>query len=167
MQINTYLREAGKPLAGMRTVVRDDETLWELLETPLMLSIVALAYQGRSAAEVRATGSLEQRRTHLFENYTRRMFERRSEVTSYTPEQTLQWLTWLARSLMHHNLSVFYVEWMQPDWLSKRAQRWIVTTVPIMSSGLIVGLVIELIRRLILGLPAKLASGWTSGWSSG
>ena len=37
----------------MRTALRDDETLWELLETPLMLSIVALAYQGRSAAEVR------------------------------------------------------------------------------------------------------------------
>ena len=53
-----YLKEAGKPLAGVRTVLRDDETLWELLETPLMLSIVALAYQGRSAAEVRATSVL-------------------------------------------------------------------------------------------------------------
>ena len=143
-QISTYLKQAGKSLAGVRTVLRDDETLWELLETPLMLSIVALAYQGRSAAEVRATGSLEQRRTHLFENYTRRMFERRSKVTAYTPEQTIRWLTWLARSLMHNNLSIFYVEWMQPDWLPSRAQRWIVAMVPIMFSGLVFGLVVML-----------------------
>ena len=105
-QVGTYLKQAGKPLAGVRTALRDDETLWELLETPLMLSIVALAYRGRSAAEVRATGSLEQRRAHVFENYTRRMFERRTEVTEYTREQTIRWLAWLARSLMHNNLSV-------------------------------------------------------------
>lgn len=48
VQIRSYLEQAGKPLAGVRTVLRDDETLWDLLETPLMLSIVALAYRGGS-----------------------------------------------------------------------------------------------------------------------
>jgi hypothetical protein len=152
VQVSSYLKQAGKSLAGVRTVLRDDETLWELLETPLMLSIVAMAYQGRSAAEVRATGSLEQRRTHLFENYTERMFERRTKVTAYTREQTLRWLTWLARSLMHHNLSIFYVEWMKPDWLPSRAQRWIVAMVPVMSSGLVYGLLGGLVLELVFGL---------------
>jgi GTPase SAR1 family protein len=89
-QVSTYLKQAGKPLAGVRTVLRDDETLWELLDTPLMLSIVTLAYRERSAAEVRATGSLEERRSHLFANYTDRMFERplrRPPSTEYREHQ--------------------------------------------------------------------------------
>src|SRR4051794_3439679 len=117
-QVSTYLEEAGEPLDGLRTALQDDETLWELLDTPLMLSIVALAYRGRSAVEVRATGSLEERRAHLFANYSKRMFKRplRSPPsTEYTREQTIRWVAWLAQSLMHNNLSVFYVEWMQPD----------------------------------------------------
>src|SRR4051812_46680723 len=105
-----------------------------------MLSIVTLAYGGRSAAEVRATGSLEERRAHLFAAYTTAMFKRRTKVTEYTREQTIRWLAWLARSLMHSNLSVFYVEWMQPDWLPSRVQRWVVAMMPIVFSGLIGGL---------------------------
>jgi eukaryotic-like serine/threonine-protein kinase len=109
-QVDAFLKQAGTALAGLRTALRNDETLRELLETPLMLSIVALAYRGQSVAEVRATGSLEQRRAHVFENYTRRMFERRTAVTGYTREQTIRWLAWLAQTLMSKNLVVFYLE---------------------------------------------------------
>jgi NACHT domain len=70
-QITSYLSQAGESLAGLRAVLRDDEVLWELLETPLVLSIVALTYQGRPAEDIHSTGSLEQRRIHLFETYTK------------------------------------------------------------------------------------------------
>jgi predicted NACHT family NTPase len=151
-QVSTYLKQAGKLLAGVQTALRDDETLWELLDTPLMLSIVALAYRGRSAAEVRATGSLEERRAHLFTAYTKVMFERRTKITEYTQRQTIRWLAWLAQSLMHTNLSIFYVEWMQPNWLSSRAQRWVVAMMPIIFSGL---------------FSTGRSSGWSSFCSSG
>ena len=65
------------------------------------------------------------------------MFERRSKVTAYPREQTIHWLTWLARSLMCNNRSEFFVEWMQPDWLPSPAQRWIVAMVPVMFSVLV------------------------------
>ena len=51
-QVQNYVEQAGAALAGLRTVLQDDETLWELLNTPLMLSIAALAYQGRPADEI-------------------------------------------------------------------------------------------------------------------
>jgi predicted NACHT family NTPase len=151
-QVSTYLKQAGKLLAGVQTALRDDETLWELLDTPLMLSIVALAYRGRSAAEVRATGSLEERRAHLFTAYTKVMFERRTKITEYTQRQTIRWLAWLAQSLMHTNLSIFYVEWMQPNWLSSRAQRWVVAMMPIIFSGLFFGLIGGLVGGLFFRL---------------
>ncbi len=64
---------------------------------------------------------------------------------------------------MHHNLSVFYVEWMQPDWLPSRAHRLILVMVSFVISGLVtgglcVGLVVVL-ESVIAGLipgPARL-----------
>jgi hypothetical protein len=143
-QISAYLEQAGEPLAGVRAVLRDDETLWELLKTPLMLSVVALAYQGQSEAEVRAPGPLEERRAHLFAAYTRAMFERRTKPIKYTREQTIRWLGWLARSLMHTDQSDFYVEWLQPDWLPSHAQQRIMTVVLILFSALVFGFVFGL-----------------------
>ena len=141
-QVSTYLKQAGKPLAGVRTALRDDETLWELLDTPLMLSIVALAYQravGGGGAGDRIAGGAA---GHCFTNYTERMFERRTKVTEYTREQTIHWLAWLARSLMHNNLSIFYVEWMQPDWLPSRAQQRIVA-IGAIAGGVLGGLALD------------------------
>jgi predicted NACHT family NTPase len=56
-QVNTYLEQVGEPLAGVQMALRDDETLWELLDTPLMLSIVALAYRGVRPATLVAVGA--------------------------------------------------------------------------------------------------------------
>jgi hypothetical protein len=127
-QVDQYLRQAGKPLAGVRAALRDDPTLWELLDSPLLLSIVTLAYKGKSAAALRATGSPEERRARLLAAYTDEMFKRRTEDAPYDQQQTLRWLAWLARSMVQHDQTVFQLEWMQPDWLPKRRHRWLVTS---------------------------------------
>ena len=98
-QVQNYVDQAGASLAGLRTVLQDDESLWELLNTPLMLSIAALAYQGRSADEIRSSGTVEEHHTQLFAAYTDAMFHRRAKATPYTREQTERWLTWLARAM--------------------------------------------------------------------
>jgi hypothetical protein len=82
------------------------------------------------AAAVRAMGSAEERRRHLFAGYVDRMLQRRVRSGSSTPPaQTLRWLGWLARSMRDRSQSVFYLEQLQPDWLPGR-QRWLVTTGP-------------------------------------
>jgi hypothetical protein len=45
-QIDAYLERAGEKLAGVRVALRNDAELGEMLNTPLMLSIVTLAYAG-------------------------------------------------------------------------------------------------------------------------
>jgi DNA polymerase III delta prime subunit len=138
-QVNQYLRQAGKPLAGVRAALRDDPTLWELLDSPLLLSIVTLAYKARSAAALRASGSPEQRRARLFAAYTDEMFRRRAEDAPYARRQTLRWLGWLARSMAQHNQTVFQLEWMQPDWLP-RGLRWLVTAGVAITMGFLAAL---------------------------
>jgi hypothetical protein len=140
-QVTTYLKKAGRPLAGVRAALREDPQLWELLESPLLLSIVTLTYQGMPAAAVRAMGSAEDRRRHLFAGYVDRMLQRRARSRSPTPPaQTLRWLGWLARSMRDRSQSVFYLEQLQPDWLPGR-QRWLVTTGPALALGIATALI--------------------------
>jgi hypothetical protein len=162
-QVDHYLEQAGEPLTGVRVTLCRDPTLWELLETPLMLSIVALAYQGRSAVEVSATGALEERRAHLFAAYTDAMFKRRGKATPYTHQQTVRWLVWLAGAMARHNQSVFYLEWMQPNWLSTRAQQKVVNLGAVIPSVLVMGLVSGLVFGLVSGLVIGLVGGLLDG----
>jgi hypothetical protein len=53
----------------VRAALRDDPTLWELLDNPLLLSVVALAYKDTSAAKLRASGTPAERRRQLFDDY--------------------------------------------------------------------------------------------------
>jgi len=48
-QIDEYLRSAGQQLEAVRQVLSEDPEFREMVKTPLMLSIVALAYQGEAS----------------------------------------------------------------------------------------------------------------------
>ena len=126
-QVARYLRDAGRPLAGVRAALRDDATLWELLSTPLLLSIMALTYGYKSAAEVRRLGAPEERRDRLFRAYTHSMFERRGKDSRYRRRESVRWLKWLGRTLSRNQQTLLRLEWMQPDWLTGPKQRWAVT----------------------------------------
>ena len=96
--IDWYLEDVGTPLAGLKTVLNQDKELEEFAQTPLILNVMSWAYHGYSAAEVlNQLGSAEQRRQRLFDTYVKRMFDRKDLAKVYSPQQTQQWLTWLAQ----------------------------------------------------------------------
>src|SRR5207245_1697765 len=110
-------------LTGVRAVLRDDEQLWELLTTPLFLRIVALAYQGKPAALVRASGTLEERRRRVLADYVEAMLNRPRASSWWLPYprgQIVSWLAWLAKAMQANAQTVFYLDWIQPDWLPSR-----------------------------------------------
>jgi NACHT domain/TIR domain len=152
-QVTAYLKEAGRPMAGVRAALREDPPLWELLESPLLLGIVTLTYQGMPASAVRAMGSAEDRRRHLFAGYVSRMLGRRVRAgSSSSPAETLRWLGWLARSMRDRSQSVFYVEQLQPDWLPGR-QRWLVIAGP----ALVLGIATIVIASLLVSYGSLVA----------
>ena len=157
-QITSYLHQLGPALAGLRATLHKDKSLWELLETPLLLSIVTLVYQGRASAEVPSSGTLSERRTHLFAAYVQRMLERRSADPHYPSARTLHYLAWLARGMVEHSQTVFYIEQLQPDWLPRR-QRWAPTWGIAALVGLVFGLVVVLVFGLVFGLVVGLVFG--------
>ena len=158
-QVDACLQQAGQPLAAVRAALQDDEIMWELLETPLMLNIVSLAYQGRSVQVARAEGDIDARRTQIFQAYVDAMFARRGKPTRYTKAQTLRWLTWLADTMKQHDISLFYLERMQPTWLTSRTQQEMYSVVTVMIIGLLFGLLMGLVGTLFEGLTFGLLFG--------
>jgi GTPase SAR1 family protein len=166
-QVQQYIEQAGAALAGLRTVLHNDTTLRELLDTPLMLSVVVLAYRGYAAEEIHAAGTVEEHRRHIFAAYTDAMFKRGAPTTIYTREQTEHWLTCLAKAMKDHSQTIFYLEWMRPDWLPGQGQQQQVKLLRSVMIGHLVGLSVGLGFGLSQGLYNGLSQGVVSGLVSG
>jgi TIR domain/NACHT domain len=110
-QIDEYLSFAGGKLETVREVIRTDPVLQEMVQTPLMLSIVALTYQEESIEPLLTEDSLEMQRRLIFAAYVQRMLKRRGSPP-YPSQQIIGWLQWLARLAKSHNKTQFTVEWI-------------------------------------------------------
>lgn len=124
-QIEAYLISGGEPFAALRHALQADSTLQELASRPLTLSILAQTYQDKAIDVHSASLSLEARRREVFATYIRRMLSHQKRPGHYTAKQTQYWLTWLAKQLVEQQQTEFYIERMQPCWLSSpQAFRW-------------------------------------------
>jgi hypothetical protein len=176
-QVDDYLDRIGQELASLRAAMKDDPTLYELAQTPLMLSIMTLAYRGMLVHDLQPLETIDARRKHIFDNYVERMFKPRTQRTlpdyhetgsthdrkrdgkRFSKEKTIHWLSWLAQRMSQHGQTIFLIEWMQPDWLPTQAQWRIVTLGVAVVIGLILGMFFGSIAGLILGLLAGLFFG--------
>ena len=124
-QIETYLSRLGSRLDALRAALNKDDVLRDLAKSPLMLSVMTLAYQGPSVGDLGETiETPEARRKQIFATYVARMFARRGRAagSAYAQEQTYSWLSWLAQNMQRHGQSIFLIEQMQPSWLDNIRQ---------------------------------------------
>jgi hypothetical protein len=129
-QIATYLAAAGPALSGVATVLAEDEELRILAQTPLMLSIISLAFYDAAPSEIAsASEGLVARRHQLFGRYVDRMFEQRKSIIA-DEGATRQRLEWLAYNLQERSETVFRIEGLQPTWLWKLRQLWAYAVIP-------------------------------------
>lgn len=182
-QVNRYLDMAGEQLGAVKTLLTEDTALQELAKSPLMLSIITLAYQGKKVEELYQTGSVEERRKHLFDAYIERLFERKKARRQYSEDQMRYWLTWLAQQMSQTSQTVFLIEQIQSTWLPKDSQRLIYSVGVSLTVGLTAaifhvgplssvfeggkGLVEGLMGGVIAGLLYGLLGGVISRWLSG
>ena len=92
-----YFAAVGPELAGARAAIEQDGDLWALVDSPLMLNVMALAYQGRDAEDIVA-GDVADNRRELFDTYVCEVLARqRSATRQYGSRMTLRSLWCLAR----------------------------------------------------------------------
>jgi len=141
-QIDAYVEQAGAELAGLRSALPQDCSLKELARSPLMLNLMCISYRGYQVGSLAGGESREGRTEHLFKTYIDLMFKKRGTTElAYPREQTLSWLSWIARRLSERNQALFLIENLQPSWLSNSAQRWAYLAGLSLVMGLLLGAV--------------------------
>ena len=140
-QINSYLKEEGNALSGIRSLLRKDGDLRALVRTPLMLHVVTLAYRGVSVQALHKMGNREEQQRQIFEQYIQQRLQ--DQQATGTKQQTLHYLVFLARQMRIHNQSVFYLEHVQPDWLEAKRERCWYEFLAGKSAGIIVGVLLS------------------------
>jgi DNA polymerase III delta prime subunit len=150
-QIDQYFEQAGKQLESLKEVLRQDAELQGLATSPLMLSIMSLAYQGSKLPDIIKGGTPEDYRQRLFDTYINRMFQRRGTTQLYCRQKTQHWLIWLSQRMNNAAQTVFLIERLQPSWLLTRGQHIRYRLFSGLVNGLLFGLIYELIVGLTLG----------------
>lgn len=146
-QVNTYLSCIGKDADGLRYLLATEPEFASLAHNPLMLNIATLAFQGKRVVNLPSPGnfpspdnfpasaSREQLYQIVFCDYVKQMLERRGKSRSWTKEQFLHWLVFVAKQLHHRQQTVFMVEDLQPDWLPEKVSSQKSEADPLLNSG--------------------------------
>ncbi|HET7463529.1 MAG TPA: NACHT domain-containing protein [Longimicrobium sp.] len=153
-QIEEYLGHAGERLAALRDGLRADPEWLHLATSPLMLSIMSLAYLDAPAGVVAAAseGSPEARRDRIFDLYVDRVFARRGRRDgAYDADGLEAWLSRLAATMVRQGQTVFRMGQVQPGWLDGWGQRLVYALATRSAVGLLAG--------VILGISADLING--------
>ncbi|GJM40849.1 MAG: hypothetical protein DHS20C20_11310 [Ardenticatenaceae bacterium] len=168
-QVDDYFQRPELALEAVYKLWQTDEALQKLAQTPLFLSVITLAYRGLTQTALAQLETEADRRNHLYLHYVVMMFERRPLLQShpYNKDQALTWMINLADGMKQHTQTIFYIERLQPSWLTTNAlyrrHTWLFPVVGGIIFGLIGGLTYGLMVGLILGLIAGLIAGPSSG----
>jgi DNA polymerase III delta prime subunit len=149
-QIRSYVETSSHP--ELWNHIQTDAELVELARSPLLLSMLTLAYETRSIQEWQNFPLTQERHQYLFDAYIERMLSRESKRPEYTKEKTLHWLTWLAQRLKEQAQTDFAIEKLQPTWLQSLAQNRIYRIAVVLFVALVFGMFQWLIN-LTLVLP--------------
>ncbi|MFK4043301.1 NACHT domain-containing protein [Nonomuraea wenchangensis] len=106
-QTQRFLQDAGPGLDGLRAALAADPDLWQLASSPLLLSIMALAY--RDGPESPPPARQEGLRRRLYAQYVRTMLRWRKN-RHYPPEKARHYLHLLADRLRSDRQTVFSLE---------------------------------------------------------
>jgi TIR domain len=120
--------------------LQTDAELLELARSPLLLNMLAIAYETRSVQEWENFRLKNERHQYLFDAYIEHMLSRHIERKEYTKERTLHWLTWLAQRLKEHAQTDFVIEKLQPTWLPSLTQKWMYRVAVVLFVALVFGL---------------------------
>lgn len=156
-QIQSYLARLQR--SDLWQYLQQDESLLELLRTPLLLSMTVLSSSELVLEQWQQTTSTQRRLEWLLDAYVQTMLHRPLKSGAYqthkppTARQTRQWLIVLATQLHQESQTEFLLEKMQPRiWLWTARQKW---TYRLMV-GLIFGLMVGLIGGLKVDIETRI-----------
>jgi DNA polymerase III delta prime subunit len=175
-QIKDYIERS--PAEILWDILQADSDLMELARIPFFLTIMVVAYEQLSLNESHGFQTSKERQDYLLRQYLQKMLNPRKLRYTYQeklrrdkknqskwqaylkyakdPRQTYLWLGWLARNLQKSNQAEFFLEDLQPSWLT--TGRWFYKIIPGFS-WIILMLLIGFISGLLMA-SIKCISLW-------
>ena len=150
-EVESYLDKHGPKVRRVRQALRDDPQLWDLMDTPLMLTVLFLA----SEVEGKEARSEPDPRRRLYLRFVRKMFGG-PRPRRFGEEKALRWLGWLAAQLVNRDQIAFALEDLDLEWLPSRRARRAASVIFRLVFGLVLGLGGGLFVGLVVGLDAIL-----------
>jgi hypothetical protein len=147
-QIDLYFEQAGDRLSALKAVLPQDEELQELAKSPLMLSVMSLAYQDFTPEQLTVGGKIEDYRQRLFATYIDRMFQRRGTTQQYSRKDSQRWLIWLAQGMKFAAQTEFLIEGLQPSWLISKKQLFLYYVNPSLTNKIITKILLKKISTV-------------------
>ncbi len=147
----------GPELVTLHRTFVESASVRELATTPLMLSVLILAYHGTTIGDLpQEQAALEER---IWTDYVERMVRQKGadrKTRTRLPEkryllaQTRSFLSWLAQQMRIHNQALFYGEYLQESWLPATQQRtakwlarWLLVRLPVMLLGTLTSILLQ------------------------
>ncbi len=172
-QIRDYLLHAGS--RELWHDIEEDENLLKLAQKPLLLSMMALAYEELLLVSWKRLPSFEDQIQYLFNAFIRRQITQNREFVdpkkSYSPEKVRQGLEWLAQRLEEENKVEFSIDEISVNWLKEAAEEqtytWGIKIVHgIIWWGIILGIILGVITQSILFVLLFMVVGFIWGFVS-
>lgn len=150
-KIETYMSDHQSVLAGADKALKADPTLIELIDNPLMLSVLIKACQGHTSISKVAGDNKQRQNQWLFDAYVNETFRRRGQANEFQMEDSIIWLAQLAQLMRKNREKVFYLDSIQPSWLDNSSENDYVVLMSLLIAGLSVGLLFGTSAWLALG----------------
>ena len=104
--------------AEIQCAIRQYKVINELAQSPLMLSLMPIAYAGLTHDQIGRGEDFEKSQEDLIEQFVTNVFKRIPEMSQvYEKEEALHWFSFIAQGLNAHGREqTFYIESLQPTW---------------------------------------------------
>jgi serine/threonine protein kinase len=122
-QVSDYLDNIEGQVSELSNLLVHNSEMRELSHSPLMLGVMITAYQDVTAEQLPNFDSLEDQRDYLFSLYVERAWQRRTAEKKFSLEEIKHWSSRLAWGMQLRSQAMFFVEDLQPDWLSKTGEQ--------------------------------------------
>ena len=175
--VDAELARAGETLTEVRAALAEDPELRRLLVTPLLLGLTVRAYRRGRPAEVGPAGPRDERSRlrELFAAYVDAMLDRPRPLLQpapFTREQSVRWLSALARALRDQSEVELSLERVGPRWLAGRPRRLAAGALAVAAAalaGALAGALTSIASGVMLSQDAELdlSLGWVVlAWSA-
>ncbi len=163
-QVQAYLEEIGSPVEALRSALKKNAELAELVTTPLMLQVLILTYHDVEVYELsQKEAQLQQQ---IWTDYVEHMVNLKGDLKHYPLNIIRARLSWQAKEMRAHNWTIFLVEQLGLDWLPKGKRpfyRWSMALIfglgGVLVGGLAGGLGNALVNGLLFALGGVLIGG--------